>query len=491
MFAKVTRDEHGIAMITAIIVSMVILFLITVVVQLSIHNVERSADDRRRVQAIDAAEAGIDYYFSYLTETEGQDPVCQITRSMPGSNASFTATAYFWNGSTNIACTTTTPPRLPPDVTPTSVMIYSEGKTGTATPVRKMQAYANLTVSKGKTFDNTEAIFAENSVNFTSNARLGGSQYSDANIWSNGDYTLASNSTIFGKVTARGSVTLRSNSEVKKQVWAGGSITLQTRASIGKAVGTGEVAKASTGSISLASPSYIYGDAKAQGTITGGTVYGDRNAGQPSDAPPARPYPTFTYCDSGCVSSPTKWSTAGYTIAPTFSGATACTDAVNYITSTWTSGSLLVRVANPACTVTFNGGTHNVKGNLAIISDGPVELRTNARFVPSPSTGFYNVFVFAGLSGTAPCNFTSNANSGFNPGLAALIYVPSGCTIDLLSNSTIAQGQLIGGTINFKHTVAMNFQPVTVPGEGIGGFKQDVKCKREINQLPPLPSANC
>jgi hypothetical protein len=490
LFTRIAKEESGIALVTAVVVSMVVLMLCTVVLQLSIHNVERSADDRRRVQVIDAAESGIDYYFSYLTETGGNAIKCTVpTKSMPGSPGTFTVLAFFYggvNGTDPIPCdgpVVDGSPTLNASTTPTYVTIHSTGRSGTATPVRKMEARAKLTVSKGSTFDNASAIFAENSVNFTSNARLGGAQYSDANIYSNGSYTLAANSTIFGNVFAQGTVTLGSNSEIKKAVWAAGSITLNTRSSVGKDIRTGLVATSSTGSITLSNPARIWGDAKAQGTITGGTVDGQRNAGQASELPPSRTFPTFSYCDSGCTSSPTHWTDAGYTIAPTFSGATACSDAVNYIKNTWTSGSLLVRIAAPGstCTTTFATNTrYNVYGSLAIISDGPVTLNTNARFVPSPPQGVYDVFVYAGLSGAAPCNFTSNANSGFNPGLSTLLYVPSTCTIDLLSNSSISQGQLIGGTINFHHTAALNFKRVTPPGQGIGGFKQDVHYKREI-----------
>ena len=478
MFRRVHNEESGVALVTAAIVSMVIFLLCTVVIQLSIHNTERSADDRRRVQAVDAAEAGLDYYFSYLSETAGQAVQCSITKPMQGSPGSFTVQAFFYDSNKNPLPNGPQYPQCPPGpgVTPGYVMLYSQGKSGTAAPVRKMQAFAKLTVSKQASFDNAGVIFAQNSVNFTSNARLGGSQYSDADIYSNGSYTLSANSTIYGKVYAQGTVTLGSNAEVKKDIWTGGNITLQSASAV-----RGSVTAAGTAhTITMANNAKVYGDAKATSSITGGTVYGTRSPNQAGlPAPPTRTFPVFTYTQS-------DWSDAGYTIAPTFSGATACNDAVNYIRNTWTSGSLLVRIAAPGstCTTTFGTNTTtNVYGNLAIISDGPVSLSTNARLVPSPSTGIYNMFLFAGLSGTAPCNITANANSGFNPGLVTLLYVPATCTMDLLSNSAIAQGQYIGGTINFKHTVALSYQPLTVPGKGIGGFKQDILYRREIQNL--------
>ena len=431
MFVRIAKEERGIALVTAVLVSMVVLILGTAVIQLSIHNTERSGEDRRRVQAIGAAEAGIDYYFSYLTETGGQAIPCRITRNMLGSAGSFTVTAFFEDkNGVPISCPLNG--TLDQSVTPAVVTLYSDGKSAAAAPIRRMQARANLTVSKGGTFDNSGVIFAQNNVTFTSNARLGGSQFSDADIYSNGNFTLAANSTIFGKVSAQGTVSLGSNSEVKKDVWAKGNITFTTRASVGRGstAGTGVSVTSSQGSITLGNASRIYGDARAKGTITGGTVDGSRSAGQNGlPDPPTRSYPAFTY-------NQTEWSNAGYAIAPTFSGATACTDAVNYIKNTWTNGDLVVRIAAP-CTTTFAINTkYNVYGNFAIIADGPITLSTNTRFVRNPSTGDpFNVFVFGGLSGVPPCNFTANANSGFNAGLVTLLYVPGTCTVDLLSNS--------------------------------------------------------
>ena len=54
------RNEDGIAMITAILVSFMILILSVTAASLSIHNTNESGLDRKRLQVIDAAEAGID-----------------------------------------------------------------------------------------------------------------------------------------------------------------------------------------------------------------------------------------------------------------------------------------------------------------------------------------------------------------------------------------------------------------------------------------------
>ncbi|MDP8957349.1 MAG: hypothetical protein M3N24_10410, partial [Actinomycetota bacterium] len=202
VFTRIAKDERGIAMITAVLVSGVVLVLTTVVLQLSIHNTARSGEDRRRVQAIAAAEAGIDYYFSYLTQTGGQAIQCVIQKPMQGSPGSFRVQAFFYDNN-GVALSPSCPPG---PTTPGYVMLYSEGRSGAATPVRRMQAYARLTVTTGNTFDNAGVIFAQNSVNFTSNARIGGAQHNDADVYTNGNVTLSSNSTIFGRIYSQGMV---------------------------------------------------------------------------------------------------------------------------------------------------------------------------------------------------------------------------------------------------------------------------------------------
>jgi len=88
-------EERGVALITALLVSMVVVSLAVVVVGLSLHNVNSSSSDRKRVDAVDAAEAGIDATLSSfrsvtiaalpcpgdasLTSTLNTTPVAQYT----------------------------------------------------------------------------------------------------------------------------------------------------------------------------------------------------------------------------------------------------------------------------------------------------------------------------------------------------------------------------------------------------------------------------
>ena len=461
MFKRIRKEEQGIAMVTAILVSAVVLILSTAVVQLSLHNSDASAYDRNRVQSIHAAEAGVDYYLSLLSATGGQSPPCTLTKTLAGSPGSFTVSPLFYNaGGAPLTCP------LDPGVVPATVLLNSVGSSTSGRP-RTMQAYAKLTVTQGSTFDNAAAIFGDSSVTLNARTRVGGSQYNDADVYTNGPANLSAGSVIYGSLYAQGAISAGSTAEVKREAWSGSSITLANETRIGGSA-------TSTSTISMGYTSRISGDAKASGAISGGVVDGYRSPNTPGlTAPPSRSYPVFVF-------KPLDWSAAGYTNQQTFTGATGCSNAVNYIRSTWTGGSLLVRVG-AGCTLTFpQKTTINVKGNLAIISDAPVLIQTQTRFAPSPASSTFDVFLFGGLSGTAPCDIRTDSNAGFNPGLTTMFYVPAACGIDLASNTALTQGQLLGGTVTFNASAGFAYRGLTVPGTGVGGFKQDVLYKREV-----------
>ena len=58
--------EDGLAMVSAIIVSFLVVAFGVALVQLSLHNSESSAVNRGRVEAVNAAEAGIDVVYSQM-----------------------------------------------------------------------------------------------------------------------------------------------------------------------------------------------------------------------------------------------------------------------------------------------------------------------------------------------------------------------------------------------------------------------------------------
>jgi hypothetical protein len=460
--------EEGVAMITAILVSFVVLALSVASVELAVHNSEASGYDRRRVQAIAAAEAGVDYYFSHLSSTLLPSVQCSLSGTLTNSPAgTFSVRATFYN-SAGAPLPSSAGSQCPLPSTPASVLVTSVGRGAAgSSPTRTMQAYADLFPGVTAPFNNTGAIFGHNRISFTANANIGGSQYSDADLYSNGDITLAANSILYGNLFTQGSVTLQANSVAQKDVWADGSVTMQGNARVRGSV------TSSTSSISLGGQSRIYGNARAGTTNAGGTVDGTRTANSPSSAPPTRPYPAFTYNQA-------DWVAAGYTVR----NYTNCAQAVTDIGNWWGSGSgdNVVRVTG-GCAMTFNSSV-TVRGNLAIVTDGSLTISNNVRFSPASGTGPWNLQFFVGLSGITPCSFTANPNAGVNADINTLIYTHQNCTVDMKSNSAIAQGQIIGGTVDVKHSMSFRYKQVAVPGTSGGGLNGDVRYKREVVTSP-------
>jgi len=69
MLTRIRDEERGLAMVVALMVVFVVLLLSTVVAAQSIHNGNASGYDRRRLQSVGAAEAGLNYFYNYLEQT--------------------------------------------------------------------------------------------------------------------------------------------------------------------------------------------------------------------------------------------------------------------------------------------------------------------------------------------------------------------------------------------------------------------------------------
>ncbi len=63
------RDERGVAMVVALLVTMVVFMLSTVVVAQSLHSVTSSGYDRERLLSVNIAESGTNAWWAYLQTT--------------------------------------------------------------------------------------------------------------------------------------------------------------------------------------------------------------------------------------------------------------------------------------------------------------------------------------------------------------------------------------------------------------------------------------
>jgi cytoskeletal protein CcmA (bactofilin family) len=309
-----------------------------------------------------------------------------------------------------------------------------------------------------------QAIFSHTVLDFQNQLTINGNVSNDGDVYTNGNFSLANNTSISGSVYAQGGAQI-SQGIVKQDVWAKNAVTLTSGIAV-----FGKVTS-SVSSITLSSNSHIYGNAKAGTTITGGTIDGTKTPNSSSGPPPQRPFPQITY-------DPKPWTDAGYTIMNfgTCALAKAFIDAMPV-------GNYVVRVT-PTCALSWgNNSTVNIKGNLALITDGSISTvnQTNWNSVGGPWTVFFLVPYRTGLNCTKPSPYDVSVsnNTGFNNGLKLFVY--SQCNVDFGNNNAEGvNGQIIGGTVTITNQMTLNYKPIIVPGFNLTGYNEQTSYLREI-----------
>jgi hypothetical protein len=462
MLTRLHTEEKGLAMVISLMVTFVILLLSTVVVAQSIHSLDSSGYDRRRLTSVNAAEAGTNYYYQYFQTTPSASLSCSaVTRtvnSLP-SASTFTATPTYYNASgTVMNCP------FSDDTYPSYVLVNSVGTTASGAQ-RTFQSYIRLTPNYGGF---SGALFSNSgNVSVGNNFNLYGNSGNNADMYVlNGNFSQTNNSTIRGSVfVPNGSATQSNPGAIQGDLWALNAISLNSV--------SGDV----TSTTSTISGGTVGGNAKAAGAITS-TVVGTKSQNQTGIAnPPTQPFPQITYDAS-------KWS-PNYTIHA-YTGATACTDARNFVEGTIPAGNhvVLITAATGATQCTYqnsNNSTVTMNGNLAIISDWGINISNQSDWngvTSMRSLYFISVWKSPLTCATAGKGVSTGNNTNFNALVKVLFYTP--CTLTL-SNQNAFSGQGLGSPVSITNQFNLTYQPVLVPGiTGITGFDQDIAYVREV-----------
>ncbi len=483
------REERGVAMITALLASMVVLAFALVAVSLASHNTGQSALDRKRLQGVNAGEAGIDALFSLIKGTSNPNMPCPAVAGAPNISADMT-TSPAAHYDVYASFYSTWPPASTPDLTcaqvqagavPAAVLVKSVGTAvnpNVGTPVKRtMESLARLTPIYGGL---GQAIFSDLVLTFGNKFTVNGNGSNNGDVYTNGNFTLGNNTVIGGSVYAQGSATI-AQGVVKANVWAKNAVGLSSGIQV---MGDGT---SSTSSITLSNNSTINGNAKAGTTISGGTINGTITQNSPSGPPPQLPLPKYCwpggatlaappYCD-GTNSTLNAFAAAGYTILPTFA---TCAAAKTWI-SAMPAGNYVVRVS-PQCALSWgNNSTVSIKGNLAIFTDGSFATvnQTNWNAVGGSFTMFIvRPYVWGLNCAGGGSDFNVSNNTNFN-GLQLFVY--SQCTINFGNNNAGGvNGQIIGGTVNITNQMVMNYVPITAPGFNLTGYDVGISYLREV-----------
>jgi hypothetical protein len=463
-------------------VAFVVMMLSTLIVNQAIHNTDAAGANRARLTSVSAAEAGLNYFYNYLGNTEigllSTSATTQTLGSDPGTSG-FTATPTFYADTAGTVPFAGSPSAIN---FPRSVKIVSVGTTNSGND-RTMETFIELSPIYGGL---EGAVVTNSTTTFSNNFTINGYNGNDADVYvTTGDFTVPSGlETIKGNIYVKaGTAYVGTGLHIYGDLWASGSVTVDhSQAHI-----DGD-AKSTTSSVSVPKGTvdgdayYCSGTAPPSGT---GTVGGAKINTCALGAPPVATFPQIGY-------DATLWAAQGYTVQ-TFSGASACTDARNYVegtaAGTFQSGAgvadpftgVVVRITDTCAYSSTNNATITLGKNLAIVTDGSINLSQRSNW--NGSGGTRNLFFMSPWpsSGSPSCptqDITVGQHTGFNSSVWTFVYTP--CTATMLNNNSAFQGQVIGTAVTVGNLFTMNYKPILVPGSQIVGFDQDIAYIREV-----------
>lgn len=467
------RDDSGVAMVTAIMAGLVVLVMSTMAFQLANHNLDQSANDRRRVQAIHAAEAGLDHYLEYLVNSAAvASPPCALPEQILSIDpaATFTATAtYYWNedltgtsaGPANCSFATTTPP--------TFAVIRSVGTVAGRT--RTMETKVQLLPNAGSALSRY-AVQVRGTASWGSHATItnaAGTEFA-ANLYADTSIELKGTSTVYGSVISQGSILLSGSADVKGNATARSTLNISnSNASVRKDARSTTASVANSGTVN-GSAYYCTGSAP------GGTVAGSKVKECRPNEPLVEPFQTFTFVASA-------WQEQGHTVN-TFA---ACSDAQAFLAAL-PAGDQVVRVNN-TCDLTIPAVT--MRGSLAIITNGTIKgsgQTSITRTGSSPTWTLdlmshvtYSPVTTGGPSCPNNAGITLSAGVTFPTAVDVLFY--TACNVTFSGNASAnIQGQIIaGGDVTFTSAGAnITYKPIIVPGTASVGFRESVRYRSEV-----------
>lgn len=462
-------DDSGMAMITAILVSTIVLFLTMTSVALSDHSFSAQRVDRKRVQTFHAAEAGIDHALQVLQTTAvGSLPCASPLTASLGTGpytADYSVTFTYWSTNPATGAAMSCPLASEPKVVFLSSVGDSSDPLGSR---RRMEVTADLDIPINATAFN-RSVFSEASITVVNQVTIS----EDATLFTNGDFACTNSQSLQGNLYAQGSISLANSCSVSNDVWAGTNVTLANNSSVGRD------AIAGTGSVTMSGQANVRRNARAGTTITitnPATVNGLKIPNSPAGLPPTSTFPQVHW-------SALAWTSAGYTIRPYSDCALAASDLAT-ASSSWTERTV-VRVTG--CRLDLRGDITTLANDLAIVSDWGIRFanKTIFRSVDAAQKQLHLIVPYGSTcdAATGQGNIELHNKSAIEPPIETFIYSP--CTV-MVTNQGVLRGQVYGGRVDFSNQTTLAYRPAhAVPGYTSAGtttFARQVKVlyKREV-----------
>ncbi|MEY2565587.1 MAG: hypothetical protein QOE35_116 [Actinomycetota bacterium] len=443
---RVRRDERGIGVVTALMVTLIVFATGAMWAQQAVHQAEGSGVERAREQALAAAEAGLNSAMSKLAQSPGcsATPVAGTVPGVGDWEYTIPATILSQPG---FSCSSPTEYRRY-----IVAQGWSPSKTAARSQKRQLEQQVDLVATDGFRY----ALFAANGgITGANQITVRGDAYSRSNV------TIANNSTVTGSLTSMGTVTLNNSTLISGKVWANGAVDVNTS---GSGSGVNGDVWTSVGNINVGS--YIGSNAQAAGSITGGgTVVGTKTPNSPAPTPPALDLPTFTWAASN-YSSPSYWTGATY--------ATAASGFQSYFNAHDTGFSGVHRITacgspytaytcgTPTADIDFNE-KWTMGGDTTVVADGPVTL---SRDITAGTGSLVIVSEYPGTPCTTPgpsCDAIKLSNNWSIPStVKVLIFAQNGC-VDV-SNLKTFVGTVYARCINLDNNFDLTYYPMSANG---------------------------
>ncbi len=514
MLTRIRDDERGVAMVVAVMVVFVVMLLATVVFSQAVHNSTASGYDRKRLQSVDAAEAGLNYFFNYLEQTPPCAPTERQCSSLPRGRC----------GTVTAGICASNPLAVPQ---PISVDVEPGTAAFTITPTWYDAAgnlfngaISNVIVSAGR------------------QGRLGGHDERD-DPEEDGDVPVHRTLVQRFRGCGRDEHVAQSGQQLHDQwqqhqrrrhlrddrerldhlgepghqgqrlrptwfverlgagpfygtAWARDSVTINHPQAL-----IDQAAISSTSSLTVSN-----GNVNGVGTycttvsgtsrIHGGTV-------AQCQGPPTTPsFPHLTYNDAVAPNADPAWrancGSSGTLDCYYLKQFNDCTAARAYVEGTGASdfgggagvpsgySGVVVRILSTCTYSPSNNKTVSVGKDLAIITNGSLNFSQQSTW--NATGGTHKLFLIRPWPadsnlGFCPSygNITVGNNTNFSSTLNVGLYTP--CTATM-SNQNAFYGQVVGGTVVIGNNWSMNYKPIVIPGALVTGFTEDVAYIREV-----------
>lgn len=257
--ANPRRGDQGVALLTAILITMLAMALSLVVYAVSSQTMSGTRTDQDRQLAVSAAEAGVDYTFGQLQNVAGTNFPCteaSTVQSKPQATRYDVAIAYFDANGVPITCAAGGLGTEPAAAVVTSTGSLAVG----ATPfTRRMQSEVKLSPVAPNGF--SSAIYAGSGSMANRNDVLGNGGMSNADVYISGDLSCANHITYDGNLYIGGNLYFQNQCQANGNVYVHGNVYLS-----GSVLIKGDLT--TWGNYTQSNPARIIGAIKAAGSVS-------------------------------------------------------------------------------------------------------------------------------------------------------------------------------------------------------------------------------